>query len=54
MIAVARKIIVPEPKELPEGTLLGIAALVLALALGYYVMRRSRREKGEFDPESEE
>ena len=54
MIAVARKIIVLEPKELPEGTLLGIAALVLALALGYYVMRRSRREKGECDPESKE
>lgn len=52
MIAVSRKIIVLEPKELPEGTLLGIAALVLALALGYYVMRRSRWEKGDSDPES--
>ena len=54
MIAVARKIIVLEPKELPEGTLLGIAALVLALALGYYVMRRSRHEKGNCALESEE
>ncbi len=52
MIAVSRKIIVLEPKELPEGTLLGIAALVLALALGYYFMRRSRWEKGDSDPES--
>lgn len=44
IIAVARKIIVLEPKELPEGSLLGIAALVLALALAYYAIRRSRKE----------
>ena len=54
MIAVARKIIVLDPKELPQGTLLGIAALVLALALGYYVMRRGRQEKRDSDLESEE
>ena len=54
MIAVARKIIVLDPKELPEGALLGIAALVIALAPGYYVMRRSRRESGDSDLESKE
>jgi uncharacterized membrane protein (DUF373 family) len=54
MIAVARKIIVLEPKESPEGTLLGIAALVLSLALGYYVMRRSRQENVDRDQESKE
>ena len=52
MIALARKIIVLEPKESPEGTVLGIAALVLALALAYYVMRRSRKENGDPDLES--
>ena len=46
LIAVARKIIVLEPKGLPEGTLLGVAALVLALTVGYYLVRRDRREKG--------
>lgn len=54
MIAVARKIIVLDPQELPQGTLLGIAALVLALALGYYVMRRSRQEKRVSDLETRE
>ena len=52
LIAVARKIIVLEPKELPAGSLLGIAAIVFALTLGYYLVRRSRWEKGDPDPES--
>lgn len=54
MIAVARKIIVLEPKEWPEGTLLGLAALVLALSISYYVMHRSRRERGNSDLERSE
>ncbi len=45
MIAVARKIIVLEPKEHSDGTLLGIAALVLTLSIGYYLIRRSRNEE---------
>lgn len=52
LTAVARKIVVLDTKELPEGTLLGIAAMVLALTLGYYLVRRSRREKDDPDPES--
>lgn len=52
IIAVARKIIVLEPKELPQGTLLGIAALVLALAVAYYVVRRSRKENADSDLKS--
>jgi uncharacterized membrane protein (DUF373 family) len=46
LIAVARKIITLDAKALPEGTLLGIAAIVVALVLGYYAMQRSRREAG--------
>jgi len=41
LIAVARKIIILDPKDQTEGILLGIAALVLALGVGYYVVRRS-------------
>ena len=52
LIAVARKIVVLDPKELPEGTLLGIAAITLGLTLGYYLVRRSRFERGEPDPET--
>ena len=46
LIAVARKIITLEAKALPEGTLLGIAAIVFALVLGYYMLHRIRRETG--------
>lgn len=49
MIAVARKVIVLEPKELSDGTLLGIAVLVFTLAVGYYLVRRSRREEISYD-----
>jgi len=51
LIAIARKIITLEPKDLPEGTLLGIGVVVIALTLGYYLVRRSRWEKR--DPDSE-
>jgi uncharacterized membrane protein (DUF373 family) len=44
LIAVARKIITLDAKALPEGTLIGIAATVLALVIGYYILQRSRRE----------
>lgn len=52
LIAVARKTVVLAPEEMPEETLLGIAAMVLALTLGYYLVRRSRREEGVLNPES--
>lgn len=52
VIAVARKIVVLDPKELPEGALLGIAAVMLALTLGHHLVRRAYRENGGADPES--
>jgi uncharacterized membrane protein (DUF373 family) len=44
LIAVSRKIITLDAKNLPEGALLGIAAVVVALVVGYYLLQRSRRE----------
>ncbi|MGA8742646.1 MAG: phosphate-starvation-inducible PsiE family protein [Terracidiphilus sp.] len=44
LIAVARKVIVAEPNTVPSLTLLGIAALILALAAASYVERRANRE----------
>ena len=43
MIAVARKVILLDYKEYPSMTVLAIAALILALAVGFYLERRSRR-----------
>jgi uncharacterized membrane protein (DUF373 family) len=43
LIAVARKVIILDPKEWPSATLLGIAALVLSLAIAFYLERRARR-----------
>jgi uncharacterized membrane protein (DUF373 family) len=52
LIAVARKVIILDPKDQSEGTLLGIAAMVLALVLGYYAIRRSHREDRGSDSKS--
>ena len=43
LIAVARKIIILELKETPSLSLVGIAALVAALAAAFYLEKRGRR-----------
>jgi uncharacterized membrane protein (DUF373 family) len=43
LIAVARKVIVVEPKDLPPATLFAVGALVVALAVGQYLLQRARR-----------
>jgi uncharacterized membrane protein (DUF373 family) len=40
LIAIARKVIILDVKELPSLTLIGIAAIIVALAGAYYVIRR--------------
>lgn len=41
MIAVARKVIILDMKELPALTLFGIAALVLSLSTSYWLMKKT-------------
>jgi uncharacterized membrane protein (DUF373 family) len=46
LIAMARKVIIEEPNTVSSLTLLGIAALILALAIAYYFERQAKREAG--------
>ena len=46
------RIITPDPKVLPEEALMGFAAMVFPLVIGYYTVQRSRREAGDPDQES--
>lgn len=43
LIAMARKVIVEEPNNVPSLTLLGIAALILALGIAFYFERQAQR-----------
>jgi uncharacterized membrane protein (DUF373 family) len=47
LVAVARKVIVLEPKELTPAAVLGLAAMALALTIGYYLVKRAGREGSE-------
>ena len=42
LIAIARKIIILDAKNIPSATLLGIAAIVVALAVAYFAIKRGR------------
>jgi len=42
MIAIARKVIILDVKELSSLTLIGIGAIIIALSSGYYLMKRGR------------
>jgi len=46
LIAMARKVIIEEPNNVPSLTLLGIAALILALGIAFYFERQAKRETG--------
>lgn len=43
MIAVARKVILLDVKELDATALLGIAAVILSLACGFFFLKKARR-----------
>ena len=40
IIAIARKVIVLEPKDYEPGTLIGIGLIILALAISYFLIKR--------------
>lgn len=46
LIAMARKVIIEEPNNVPSLTLFGIAALILALGVAFYFERQAKRETG--------
>ena len=45
IVAMARKVIVLDVDKLPPVTLLGIAAIILALSMGYFFIKKGLREK---------
>lgn len=49
MVAIARKVVILDVKEISGLTLLGIASVILALSAGYYLVRRSH-QRGEAGP----
>src|SRR5579884_1979921 len=44
-LAVARKVIVLDLKKTPSGTLLGMAAVIFALAVAFSLQQRARRSR---------
>lgn len=45
VIAIARKVIILDVKEMDAGRLLGIAAIILALAIGYFAIKKAPDRK---------
>ena len=45
IVAVARKVIILDLYKLPPVSLLGIAAIILALTIGYYFLKKALNEK---------
>ena len=47
IVAVTRKVIILDLYELPPVSLLGIAAIILALCLGYFFLKKAMNEKNQ-------
>lgn len=45
IIAIARKVIILDVKELPSLTLIGIGVIIFALSAGYYLIKYKRNKK---------
>ena len=46
LIAISRKVIILDVKELSSLTLIGIAAIILALSTGYYLLKKRSLKDG--------
>ena len=45
IIAIARKVIILDVTKLPSITLIGIAAIVVSLSAGYYLVKKSQQDE---------
>jgi uncharacterized membrane protein (DUF373 family) len=45
MIAIARKVIILDIKKVPSPTLMGIGVIIIALSVGYYLVKQVRPEE---------
>jgi uncharacterized membrane protein (DUF373 family) len=50
LIAIGRKVIILDVKEISSLSLLGIAAIILSLSVGYFLVKQIIRGKGSQDP----
>ena len=50
LIAIGRKVIILDVKELSSLSLMGIAAIIISLSVGYYLVKRTLHGKGLQDP----
>ena len=49
LIAIGRKVIILDIKEISSLSLLGIAAIIISLSLGYFLVKRTFQSKGSED-----
>lgn len=45
IIAITRKVIILDVKSLPALTLIGVAAIILVLSVGYYILKKALNNK---------
>ena len=50
LIAIGRKVIILDVKEISSLSLLGIAAIIISLSVGYFLVKRAFHGKGLQDP----
>ena len=47
LIAIARKVIILDLKDLPSLALFGIASLILAISVAYFLVKRTFNQKAD-------